>query len=606
MEQITAMKITGLGLQNFRNHTEPQYFEFGDYSFVSGHNGSGKTTMAHGICYALYGVSYYGEQKIERLMNENACELQVQLDFVDQNGKAHSLIRSRKNDKNSLLMDGYTIRQGDVERIFCERDVFLAMFNPTYLTERLTGNEGRELILKFLSPVEPQTVLEQIGTFADALAGIDLTTASPEQLLEDYRKAIRQAEKQLDAVRGNIEAVEEMLASAGKKLGDLYTERRNTESAIAALKDKQFDGLDSDELAIQRDALISQLAAASGKEDPRIAELRAKIEQVRQRVYVSKYTQALAEAQAEAKMLSEKYAKLAQTYKALKPGVKCPACTTLVTEENLAQMQASMMAELTALREKGQAVVGRGKEIAELDKKSRETFEQFRADDLAKLQEELEALQQAVGSVSPTTIQERLDELDDLLKYGRLSEGEYTELTAMEATLVGINAQIQSVEQQADEDRLNAAKEQRAVYEQQIATYRSVVASLTEYIFKRTELATAELTMPNVTLHLFDVFRTTGEVKSVFKFDYKGREYTTLSLSEKTRAGIEIAAMLRRITGIDCPICIDNTESIASFNLGDMPSQTILLRFVKGQTLKVEVKNKLQVLPTQEELRKAS
>lgn len=606
MEQITAMKITGLGLQNFRNHTEPQYFEFGDYSFVSGHNGSGKTTMAHGICYALYGVSYYGEQKIERLMNENACELQVQLDFIDQNGKAHSLIRSRKNDKNSLLMDGYTIRQGDVERIFCERDVFLAMFNPTYLTERLTGNEGRELILKFLSPVEPQTVLEQIGTFADALADIDLTTASPEQLLEDYRKAIRQAEKQLDAVRGNIDAVEEMIASAGKQLGDLYTERRNTESVIAALKDKQFDGLDPDELAIQRDALISQLAAASGKEDPRIAELRAKIEQVRQRVYVSKYTQALAEAQAEAKMLSEKYAKLAQTYKALKLGVKCPTCTMLVTEENLAQMQASMMAELTALREKGQAVVGRGKEIAELDKKSRETFEQFRADDLAKLQEELEALQQAVGSVSPTTVQERLDELDDLLKYGRLSEGEYTELTAMEATLVGVNAQIQSVEQQADEDRLNAAKEQRAVYEQQIATYRSVVASLTEYIFKRTELATAELTMPNVTLHLFDVFRTTGEVKSVFKFDYKGREYTTLSLSEKTRAGIEIAAMLRRITGIDCPICIDNTESIAGFNLGDMPSQAILLRFVKGQTLKVEVKNKLQVLPTQEELRKAS
>lgn len=606
MEQITAMKITGLGLRNFRNHTEPQYFEFGDYSFVSGHNGSGKTTTAHGICYALYGVSYYGEQKIERLMNENACELQVQLDFIDQNGKAHSLIRSRKNDKNSLLMDGYTIRQGDVERIFCERDVFLAMFNPTYLTERLTGNEGRELILKFLSPVEPQTVLEQIGTFAEALAGIDLTTASPEQLLEDYRKAIRQAEKQLDAVKGNIDAVEEMITSAGKQLGNLYTERRNTESAIAALKGKQFDGLDPDELAIQRDALITQLAACSGKEDPRITELRAKMEQVRQRVYVSKYTQALAEAQAEAKMLSEKYAKLAQTYKALKPGVKCPTCTTLVTEENLAQMQASMMAELTALREKGQAVVERGKEIAELDKKSRETFEQFRQDDLAKLQAELDGLLQTVNSVSAISVQERLDELDDLLKYGRLSESEYTELTAMEATLVGVNAQIQSIEQQADEDRLNAAKEQRTVYEQQITTYRNVVAALTEYIFKRTELATAELTMPNVTLHLFDVFRTTGEVKSVFKFDYKGREYTTLSLSEKTRAGIEIAAMLRRITGIDCPICIDNTESIASFNLGDMPSQAILLRFVKGQTLKVEVKNKLQVLPTQEELRKAS
>ena len=112
--------------------------------------------------------------------------------------------------------------------------------------------------------------------------------------------------------------------------------------------------------------------------------------------------------------------------------------------------------------------------------------------------------------------------------------------------------------------------------------------------------------MPNVALHLFDVFRTTGEVKSVFKFDYKGREYTTLSLSEKTRAGIEISAMLRRITGVDCPICIDNTESIASFNIEDMPTQAILLRFVKGQALTVDAKNRQQAAPVQEELPKAS
>ena len=111
--------------------------------------------------------------------------------------------------------------------------------------------------------------------------------------------------------------------------------------------------------------------------------------------------------------------------------------------------------------------------------------------------------------------------------------------------------------------------------------------------------------MPNVTLHLYDVYRTTGEVKSVFKFDYKGREYNTLSLSEKTLAGMEISAMMRRITGIDCPICIDNTESIAAFNNVDMPSQTLLLRFVKGQPLSVQFKNKMQVMPVQE-LRKAS
>ena len=38
MEQITAMKITGLTLNNFRNHTETTHFDFGDISYITGHS----------------------------------------------------------------------------------------------------------------------------------------------------------------------------------------------------------------------------------------------------------------------------------------------------------------------------------------------------------------------------------------------------------------------------------------------------------------------------------------------------------------------------------------------------------------------------------------
>lgn len=141
MEQITAMKIKGVTFTDFRNHKAPQSYTFGDISYITGHNGTGKTTMAHGICYALYGVSYYGEQKIERLMNEKAAGTQVQLDFTDQNGTTHTLIRNRSGDKTALLLDGYTVRQGDIDRIFCDKETFLSMFNPTYLY-RTTGREG--------------------------------------------------------------------------------------------------------------------------------------------------------------------------------------------------------------------------------------------------------------------------------------------------------------------------------------------------------------------------------------------------------------------------------------------------------------------------------
>ena len=73
MEQITAMKIKGVTFTDFRNHKAPQSYTFGDISYITGHNGTGKTTMAHGICYALYGVSYYGEQKNRTADERKGC-----------------------------------------------------------------------------------------------------------------------------------------------------------------------------------------------------------------------------------------------------------------------------------------------------------------------------------------------------------------------------------------------------------------------------------------------------------------------------------------------------------------------------------------------------
>ncbi|MBQ7726241.1 MAG: AAA family ATPase, partial [Clostridia bacterium] len=64
MKTMTGFYITGLTLQGFRNQVTSVHFDCGSMTLISGHNGTGKTTMAHAICYALYGANFYGEQKI--------------------------------------------------------------------------------------------------------------------------------------------------------------------------------------------------------------------------------------------------------------------------------------------------------------------------------------------------------------------------------------------------------------------------------------------------------------------------------------------------------------------------------------------------------------
>ena len=605
MEQITAMKITGITLNNFRNHTETTHFDFGDISYITGHNGTGKTTMAHAVCFVLYGVTYYGEQKIERLMNENADNVKVQLHFIDQNGAAHTLMRTRKNEKYSVLMDGYTVNQSRIEQMFGDKNTFIAMFNPTYLIENM-GNDGRELILRHLKPVSQKDVLAAIPTYQTHLENIDLETQSPEEALKDTRAAIRRVEQQLDVLQGHIESIEESQKTADVKLGELYSEKRSVEEKIKALKEKQFEGIDTEDFAIQRDVLTRKLSNNAG-EDPAITTAKEKLAEVKARVYSSKFTQAIAEASAEYNSLAKQYNELKERITALKVGDVCPTCKMQVTETNIEEIRNHLIAECNRIGELGKGVVARGKEIAELDKKAKAQFEQWKADDIAKFTAELEELQNKTERVDVSEIRSKLDELADLEKYGNLSEQELSELGDLEATLIGINAQIETVEQSASEERLKSALVEKDVFIEQMKKYKDIVTALTEYIFKRADLATAELKMPNVEIRLFEVIRGTGEVKNAFKFDYKGREYTTLSLSEKTLAGIEISALIRRITGKDYPVCIDNTESIAAFNDVDMPSQVMLIRVVKGQPLTVKFQNNYTAaVPAENEMRKAA
>lgn len=605
MEPITAMKITGITLNNFRNHTETTHFDFGDLSYITGHNGTGKTTMAHAVCFALYGVTYYGEQKLERLMNEKADSVQVQLHFIDQNGAAHTLIRTRKNEKYSLMLDGYTITQSRIEQMFGDKNTFISMFNPTYLAENM-GNEGRELILRHLKPVSQQDVLEAIPTYRALLADIDLETRSPEEVLKEARAAVRQTEQQMDVLQGHIESIEDAQKTAAAKLGELYAEKHNTEEQVKALKDKQFAGIDTADFAIQRDVLTRKLGSGPA-EDPAITAARDKLTEVKARTYSSKFTQAIAEASAEYTSLAKQYKELKERIAALKVGSVCPACKTQVTETNIRDMRAHLIAECDRIGALGKAVVARRKEIAELDQKAKAQFEQWKADDIQKLTAELERSQSDTEHINAAEIHSKLEELAALERYGNLSETEYAELGSLEATLVGINAQIEAVKQSASEEKLKTALVEKDVFEEQKKKYKDIVSALIEYIYKRAEQATADLDMPNVKIRLFDIVRGTGEVKNAFKFDYKGREYTTLSLSEKTLAGIEISAMIRRITGRDYPICIDNTESIAAFNDVDMPSQVMLIRVVKGQPLSVKFRNDHTVpASAQDAVRKAA
>ena len=81
--------------------------------------------------------------------------------------------------------------------------------------------------------------------------------------------------------------------------------------------------------------------------------------------------------------------------------------------------------------------------------------------------------------------------------------------------------------------------------------------------------------------------KSTGEVRDAFKFTFDGRNYDRLSLSEKIRAGMEVSELLKRLTGRNYPVFVDNMESVDDLANVQPTGQIIMARCVRGQPLSV-------------------
>ena len=589
MEKISEINICRISLSGFRNQKEPVSFTLGDVTCVTGHNGSGKTTLAHAVCFAFYGVTYFGEQKADRLINSESNSCEVKVDFTDQAGTLHSLTRRRAGAKTELIFDSFSVRQEEINRFICDKDTFLCIFNPFYLTS-FGETRGRELIFRNLKTVGSDSILAAMSYgFKKPLEGISIT--EPGVMLSFYRAGIRRCDEQIKIAETKRTTLRETVQANDAECDRLNEQAEVSAATVHMLKEKQFSGLKLDDFRERRNLLTEQLK--STLESPvaaKAAALTEKLKSAREREYASKLSGEIAKLDAEMSALKNTYSALKAKLLSLKPGEKCPTCSVILTEELFTSARADISAEMRRTVQAAEGLKATRAELLETEQKSKDTFLQFKKDDIERLTAELDGLKRTDGS-SPEIIQKEIEEIDMLLSRGLLSDEEYSELCAEEQALAALEAQIKKLREYSVGGKIRELDGEIAAFETEKRKYADITASLEEYISKRSELLSRELKMPNVSITLFEPVKTTGELKSVFRFAYKGRDFAALSLSERTAAGLEICALMRRLTGLNFPVFIDNTESVANFDMSALPRQTVFLRMVKNAPLSVKCMN---------------
>lgn len=597
MKKIEQFQITSMSISGFKSYEKPTELTFGNPTVITGGNGRGKTSIADAIAFVVTGLPFFGERGLDRLHNEKNPDVAIQMRFVDENGITHELTRIRRNNDMSIYYDGHTIRQLDLADLFGERDVFLSILTPLYFIEEL-GTSGKNLLERYLPFIPQETILAQLSGEVQASLE-DEVILSPDAYLRGRRAEIRELEERITYLGGQKD-----LAATQKKQHETMRVEISEgitalQNEIAALEEKQFAGLDTDEmqerlveLSQRYDEMARDERGDTVQRQKELHALREKIVRRQAEQYQSKFTEPLAEITAKVNDLGARYKREAVAYKAFHAGMDCPTCHRRVTEETLPEVQAALKKTISELYAAGTEQKGQLTELQELDKKARDTFDAFKEEDLRKWAEdavELErrcAEQSETGSQAAESLRSEIQNLTAELEYGNLTQAEYDRLRECREQCRELESKLSALNEVASAQTPDFDREIREAQEG-IGEIKRTMTNVISYVSKRAELTFSQLKMNRVEISLYDVVKSTGEVKDTFKFTYSGRRYDRLSLSEKIRAGMEVSGLMKRLTGRNYPVFVDNMESVDDLANVRPTGQIIMAKCVSNAPLQV-------------------
>lgn len=598
MKKIEQFQITGMTISGFKNYQEPTELVFGTPTVITGGNGQGKTSIADAISFAVTGLPFFGERGLDRLHNEVNPLVSVQMRFLDENGVSHQLIRTRRENRVAITYDGYEIRQLDLSDMFGERDVFLSIFNPLYFIEEL-GDEGRNLLEHYLPRVSQSEVLAQLSPEVRAHLEKE-EILSPEAYMKARRDEIRNLEEKIVYITGQRDQAAAQNRSNAEKHKTLPQRYEKLKEELSELKTRQFSGMDIDAMQDQLVEFSTRYSEARRDEQPEGAEVRGQLTALREKiaarkaeVYQSKYTQPLAEAQARGEALAAQYKRDAVSYRALTPGAACPICRRPITADELSAIQDHLRRSATDLLAQGKEQQAQIEELRSLDRKADETFQRFQSDDLRKWETDAQQLENQIQQLAADAagradnLRTAIQTLTTELEYGRLTQEEYDRLQECQEECRQCEAELAALQTMGEID-LAGFDQQIAGLEKEIVEKKKLIADVTVYASKRAEITFSALRMNRVEISLYHVVKSTGEWKDAFKFNYSGRRYDRLSLSEKVRAGMELSELVKRLTGRNYPVFVDNMESIDDLENVRPTGQMIFAKCVRRAALSVQ------------------
>lgn len=608
IQPVKKFHVLSLSVKGFKGFLEETSFTFGDMNTITGHNGQGKSSIADAIAFAITGVGFYGGTRLDHLYHTNTRDISVTLAFADESGAAHRLSRRRVDDNMDICLDERRITQRDLTLMFGERDLFLSIFNPRYFIDVL-GVKGRDLLERYLPDIPKAEIMDRMNELDRArLEAQDFLSA--EAFAKKLREEIAQLKRDAIYTQGQYDLQVSQARENAAQLEEKQTRHDSLTAEAASLEARRTTGFDGTSLTeklpdlyARHEELLREQPAGpelTAELDAKIQAAAQSLEQARARTYQSQYTQALSDTQARIDSLGKEVSRQKHILSGLTPGVQCPMCKQTVTEATLPQVRQEFQTSVDGLCRQGREQMKQFAQWKALDDKAKAVFEQFRQDDIAKAEQALAELRSRRDSMVADEQQKRVQrqqEIDRLhaeiqnteldLEYGRLSPEEGERLRQVKEELVRLSAEIKVLASQAAEPPANQTLKLEQLQAQQ-KDLETLLSALAAYIAKHVEIRFSQLHMNRVSISLYEAVKSTGEVRDVFKFTYEDRPYVCLSGSERIRAGLEVAELVKGLVHVDYPVFIDDAERVPVIDNVRPSGQIFIAKVAKGVKLTVQ------------------
>lgn len=586
MDKINDFRILELTVSGFKCFQEPGTFHF-DYgvNFVLGDNGMGKSSIAEAIAFAFMGTGFFGEKTLDRLHNGEAKEVFVSVKLADESGEVHELTKTRKNNATGITYDGYTIRQTDLYNLFGGKDLFLSMLNPLYFIETL-GTDGRNLLEKFLPVVSHEAVLNELPEeVRESLK--DENILSPETYLKNRRAEIRELEEDVIYMQGQADLLESNAKKTGTELETAKAELAVKNTRLHELErflptEEQKADLRAEMAQLKQDS--ANCAERKWKLADDISKAKLNLQKIKNIKYDLSKDAEISKMKEELEAEYVRYDKAAKMSRQIHAGQKCALCRHEMTDKEALAAKEELKRLIDQCISKGKALKADLKRMERTKTAELQALQKTMAAGGSNLEKIIAEMEAEYQSITENGIGEYLRCLETKLEYGSLSQEQAAELDSLRQRCRELENEIQRLTETLEQPDVKAQIQDT---QEKIEAKKRLVDDALCYMGKKNELLFRPVQMNKVQIVLSEAQKTTGEIKDVFKFTYDGKDYTKLSLSEKIRAGLEVAELLKRLSGRRYPTFLDNGESISVIDNVRPAGQLFIAKVMKGQPLAV-------------------